>query len=517
MRELFPGHYRPKREEFEHLWQECIFVFDANVLLDVYRYTPSTSERLLDIMRRLRDRIWLPHQVVKEYLDNRLNVISQQEKIYGEIDKLLRNTLETLEKHRRHPSIDFDELSKIYSSAYKKAQAALRKTQSGHPDLIENDPLAEQINDIFGENLGAAYGKDRYAEIQKEADVRIAAKAPPGYKDSKKSAPYGDIILWYQIIDHAKSQQKPIVLVTNDAKEDWWREHEGKIIGPRHELVAELREQAGVQFYMYRTEQFIKLAEEFLGLNEQPSVVEEIREIQQQDEAERLQSEFAIPIDQVSALLGRLRGELDTGSLAQQAKALAADSFANISVQTAKTLAADSFANISAQTAKTLAADSLANISAQTAKTLAADSLAQLYAAQEKFANVGSVAQIYADQAKLAGVGLLAQLAAKQASEVAQFTATSQGSIDHMTRLANSPEVAAITRLANSPEVAAMTRLANSPEVAAMTRLANSQIMESLEHPAMRQPKRKPKQPNMKTEDPTAQVREEDEADTPEQ
>jgi hypothetical protein len=32
MRELFPGYYRPTQEQFQQMWQECIFVLDAKAL-----------------------------------------------------------------------------------------------------------------------------------------------------------------------------------------------------------------------------------------------------------------------------------------------------------------------------------------------------------------------------------------------------------------------------------------------------------------------------------------------------
>jgi hypothetical protein len=36
MRSVFVGHFRPTQDEFAQLWDECIFVIDANVLLNLY-------------------------------------------------------------------------------------------------------------------------------------------------------------------------------------------------------------------------------------------------------------------------------------------------------------------------------------------------------------------------------------------------------------------------------------------------------------------------------------------------
>jgi len=47
------------------------------------------------------------------------------------------------------------------------------------------------------------------------------------------------------------------VLVTDDRKEDWWWISHGKTVGPRRELVEEMRSVAGVPFYMYRPESLL--------------------------------------------------------------------------------------------------------------------------------------------------------------------------------------------------------------------------------------------------------------------
>ena len=98
MREKFSGYYRPTQEEFDKLWQEAILSVDANILLNIYRYSPETRARLFEVIERLRDRIWIPHQVAYEYHKERLTVIYHQSKPYDEIQKLLDENLENLKK-----------------------------------------------------------------------------------------------------------------------------------------------------------------------------------------------------------------------------------------------------------------------------------------------------------------------------------------------------------------------------------------------------------------------------------
>ena len=49
-----------------------------------------------------------------------------------------------------------------------------------------------------------------------------------------------------------------MLLVTGDAKDDWWRMEHGQARGPRAELVYEMQLAAGAQLYMLRPESLPK-------------------------------------------------------------------------------------------------------------------------------------------------------------------------------------------------------------------------------------------------------------------
>lgn len=86
----------------------------------------------------------------------------------------------------------------------------------------------------------------------------------------------------------------PIIIVTDDVKEDWWWRHEGKIVGPSPELVDEIRSKAGVDFYMYVSDQFMEYAREYLNQQVDQGAIDEIREVRKLDEQRRLHAERLI-------------------------------------------------------------------------------------------------------------------------------------------------------------------------------------------------------------------------------
>jgi hypothetical protein len=285
MRNLFPVYRRPTDEEFSEIWQECIFAFDANVLLDVYRYSSETRERFFEILRRFKDRIWIPHQAALEYHEHRLNIISEKFENFENLQNYLNDLSKELSYG--HPFVEADELQ-ILLSRIEAVQDILQEITGKHLNFLSNDPHWEVLAELFDGKIGEPFSIGKQEDIRREAEKRFKRKIPPGYKDGSKEGNkcFGDVILWFQLINYAKSQKKPIVLLTNDSKEDWWLKHKGKTIGPRPELIQEISLEAGVRFHMYSRDNFMKYAQEFLKLQDQKAAtaVKEARELRKQDE-----------------------------------------------------------------------------------------------------------------------------------------------------------------------------------------------------------------------------------------
>ncbi len=91
-------------------------------------------------------------------------------------------------------------------------------------------------------------------------------------------------------MDFARSQKKPIIFVTDDGKKDWWLsdiKSQGQA-RPLPELVQEMFVEAGVLLHMYQGYEFLKQAEVFLKLEEKPDVIEEAKEVTEQNTLEQL-------------------------------------------------------------------------------------------------------------------------------------------------------------------------------------------------------------------------------------
>lgn len=292
MKDLFPGHFKESDKSLREVWETSLFVFDANILLNLYRYSDTTRNEFLRILDKIKDRAWLPHRAAEEYLNNRLSVIDQQEKSYDDTEKSIESLKRDLENARQHPFVSKDIMQKV-SGVFNELCGELKKNKLVHTNRISSDEIKDAIARIFENSVGLPYEKNRIEKLIAEGEERYKQKIPPGFKDGSKSGDnevfsekcrkYGDLIVWTQVIDKATELGIGVVLVTDDKKEDWWAKFKGKTVGPRPELVKEFKDRTNQTFHMYQADRFLELARENLGEKVSEEIVEEIREVRRRD------------------------------------------------------------------------------------------------------------------------------------------------------------------------------------------------------------------------------------------
>lgn len=286
MKKKFPGYYRRDENQLNEMWNNCIFVVDANVLLNLYRYSADTCQKLLDVFKYYHDRLFVPHQAAYEYHKNRLIVISKQMSAYDEVRDVLkkfqRDLVGQLNSYNRHPLIEADGICNEVNNLLLRIDNQLINQKEQHPNLFEADYVLKNITEIFEDKVGDPFSADDLHKIYKEGEDRYQKSQPPGYIDAKNKTgneKFGDLILWYQVIEFAKAKGKSIILITDDSKEDWWWKFQGKTVGPRPELIEEIRNKATVDFHMYKPDQFLLHAGQKLRQQVDEVAVEEIREV----------------------------------------------------------------------------------------------------------------------------------------------------------------------------------------------------------------------------------------------
>ncbi|MCK4619810.1 MAG: DUF4935 domain-containing protein, partial [Desulfobacterales bacterium] len=292
MKDLFPGHFKESQENLREVWDTCLFVFDANILLNLYRYSDTTRREFLRIIERIKVRVWLPHRSAEEYLNNRLSVIDQQERSYDDTIKSINTLKSDLDNARQHPFVSQAVMAQV-DEVFNSLCEELLKNKAVHTKRISNDEIKESISQLFENRVGQPYDKEKLEQLIVEGEERYKQKIPPGFKDGSKSGDsevfsekcrkYGDLIVWNQVLDKSIEASQGVVLITDDKKEDWWEKFKGKTIGPRPELVKEFKDKAKYTFHMYQADRFLELARENLDEQISDEIVEEIREVRRRD------------------------------------------------------------------------------------------------------------------------------------------------------------------------------------------------------------------------------------------
>jgi hypothetical protein len=283
MKNTFSEYHPLNTEVIEQLWEDAIFIFDTNVLLNLYRYSKTTSDKFIQIISNLNNRIWIPFQVGLEFNKNRLIVLSDQKKKYVTFKEKIHDLIGEIENKNRNPFFS-EELTEKIVAIKNDFETEISQKIKDYDDSLVSDPILVKINSAFEKKVGNYFNEDEIVKVQKEGEKRYKNKIPPGYCDMKKpeNVRYGDLLIWKQIMQKSKEANVDIIFVLDDRKEDWWFEHQGKTISPRPELLKEFRTETEKNIHFYNPFQFLKYSNKYLNSAINKDVIEEVRQYKEQ-------------------------------------------------------------------------------------------------------------------------------------------------------------------------------------------------------------------------------------------
>ena len=252
MKGIFPQYSIFSDRMRSAIWKEAVFIFDTNVLLNLYRYEKSTRDLLFEILEQNSGRIWIPYHVALEFQRNRLKVIADQNKRFSDVRKVvdkvrndMSNSFDSFQLKTRHSSINPQKLTDGFNKLANDFFRHLDDLQKSQQQVNGVDPLKVRVEALFHHRVGNPPSDQHVLDCwSKEAEDRYSRKVPPGYLDSGKDkeegneflhnnlrykTQYGDYYVWAQILDYVrKNGVKSVIYVTDDNKEDWWQKVESE-------------------------------------------------------------------------------------------------------------------------------------------------------------------------------------------------------------------------------------------------------------------------------------------------
>ena len=279
MKKKFHGYYPASDGDAKAIVADAIVTVDACSLLNVYSYSSEAADEFLKQLEQLNDRVWIPYQAASEFHKNRLSRLARELKFYENVTSQIERLRKDFESPRQHPFLSAAVMNE-FSNVTAKIEKELQAGRKAHEGLTASDPLAERIALIFEDRVGAEFTAAELSAIYDEGKLRYEKRIPPGFNDREKDVPerYGDLVIWKELIAHAKKSEKDLVFITSDGKQDWWLRQSGKTIGPLPLLRQEFHSESGQQVAIYKPERFMEIA---AGPEVSSDVIDEIRHVSQ--------------------------------------------------------------------------------------------------------------------------------------------------------------------------------------------------------------------------------------------
>ena len=289
LRDQFGHFYMPGEQDVAGAMQTGLVVPDTNVLLNFYRFQSTARDELFGALEKLGDRLWVPYQVGLEFHRNRISVIAEQEQYLAKMHFDLEASYDDLRKKvlafGGRIALGRDRVDELEQEMGRMlgllddAVTAAEEANEIHLADRDSDAVLARLEALFEGRVGGAMEPKELEEAKREAKRRADAGIPPGYRDKSKPDPTGDYLVWRQLMTEAKDRGLPVVFVTDDKKEDWYRREHGLTLGARYELREEMTSEAGVQLLTMTTETFLLHARKYLKAEVSDETVDQAKEL----------------------------------------------------------------------------------------------------------------------------------------------------------------------------------------------------------------------------------------------
>ena len=115
--------YKEESESIKkQIWENGLFVFDTNFLLNFFRSSKNVRSQLFSILELLEKQIWIPDQVAHEFYRNKENVRVQREEAYTQITPKVDEFVSFCTNTLRYSDSEKNKLKKSIESYLEKAE-----------------------------------------------------------------------------------------------------------------------------------------------------------------------------------------------------------------------------------------------------------------------------------------------------------------------------------------------------------------------------------------------------------
>ncbi|MGJ3254915.1 MAG: PIN-like domain-containing protein [Alcanivorax sp.] len=249
--------------------------YDTSTILDLYRLSDNSREEVLSLFEKIERRVghFVTHYVAFEVSKNKEMAKKDSEVKINDIKQKFSSFKKSLNGNARAGgySTPFDELSKEVRESLEEIHKSIEAKTSDIKRNSSFNSLYGRFSKMFSGKVSSPFSGEDLRKIIENGAVRYSCKIPPGFADDAKSdfvnffgdpieSKYGDLIIWEHLISWAAKNEKNIIFITSDQKDDWV---ESRKIRP--DLAAEFNKRTGFSIYIFTLSEFENTYKKFLG------------------------------------------------------------------------------------------------------------------------------------------------------------------------------------------------------------------------------------------------------------
>lgn len=244
-----------EKSNIPEIIDNLIIIPDTNILLYLYKCSFNSSQNIVELLNKVKDKIVVPYRVYEEYMAHKDGEQAKTDKKYDSFTKDLKSQVKdvngkmsgSISESRKYGFPNCDQLEIRIKSYLEKISEAI----SDYETSLSSEKQQKSVQIANVEQLIQLWKTDdkilekpdilQVMKYVKEGEFRYRYKMPPGYmdeeekdkqvkKDSSKDnfagriRKYGDLFVWKAIlkIGSESNPETTILFLTNDVKEDWW-------------------------------------------------------------------------------------------------------------------------------------------------------------------------------------------------------------------------------------------------------------------------------------------------------
>lgn len=268
---------------FKRLWSEALISLDTSALIFLQECDAELAKHVMDTLLFVEERIWIAYHVANvemlenfEHKENKSGAIGRLnrfQKTLGNSVERITDVFSSLSNELREEGhdlladmiSDFDTNEMFYdliSNFKQKMNQSTKENreflQSGLVQVFQNAMCAKSTQILTPEEL---------SQIDLAGATRYMDKIPPGYCDwDKQNNKFGDLIIWKEILKKSQEEKKPLLFITRDKKEDWFKLEGNEIVGVRDELINESKDNNAEVFVIYFND-FVRMSFQLVSKN----------------------------------------------------------------------------------------------------------------------------------------------------------------------------------------------------------------------------------------------------------